>query len=72
MYKRQKRKEKVEGEGKKKARLVLLIIAAILLPPLCVGIICGCDKHLLISIILWLLFWIPGVIYALYILFTKD
>jgi len=46
---------------------VLLIILAILLPPLGVFLKSGVGKDLLINIILCLLFWIPGVIHALWV-----
>lgn len=46
---------------------VLLIILAILLPPVAVFLKRGADKHLVISIILTLLFFVPGVIHALWV-----
>lgn len=42
-----------------------LIVFAILLPPLAVGLKFGIGTEFWISILLTLLFWIPGVIYAL-------
>jgi uncharacterized membrane protein YqaE (UPF0057 family) len=50
---------------------LFLVICAIILPPLAVGIKRGVGLPLVISIILSLLFWIPGLIYALYIV-LKD
>lgn len=50
---------------------LFLVIAAILLPPLAVGIKRGIGLPLVIAIILWLLFYVPGLIYALYIV-LKD
>lgn len=44
-----------------------LILFAILLPPLAVGLAEGIGTSFWISILLTLLFWIPGVIYALII-----
>ncbi|KHN75406.1 hypothetical protein Tcan_14417 [Toxocara canis] len=38
--------------------------------PIAVLINGGCDRHLLINIILTILFFIPGVIHALYICFS--
>lgn len=49
--------------------LLLLIIIAILLPPLAVLLVDGLSLSFLLSIILWLLFYIPGLIYALYVIF---
>ncbi|MBX7141246.1 MAG: YqaE/Pmp3 family membrane protein [Chitinophagales bacterium] len=42
-----------------------LILFAILLPPLAVALVDGIGTSFWISIILTLLFWVPGVIYAL-------
>jgi uncharacterized membrane protein YqaE (UPF0057 family) len=53
----------------KKTSNVLLIILAILLPPLAVYLKKGAGKDLLINIILCLLFWLPGIIHALYLIF---
>jgi len=44
---------------------LLLIIVAILLPPLAVALKDGVGKSLVINIILTLLFYIPGLIHAL-------
>ncbi len=44
---------------------ILLIIAAILLPPLAVGLKSGIGKTFVINLILTLIFFIPGVIHAL-------
>jgi uncharacterized membrane protein YqaE (UPF0057 family) len=45
---------------------IVLIIIAILLPPLAVFLKSGVGKDLLINIILCILFWIPGVLHALW------
>jgi uncharacterized membrane protein YqaE (UPF0057 family) len=45
---------------------VLLVILAILLPPLAVALKDGIGGPFVLSIFLTLLFWIPGVIYALW------
>ena len=50
---------------------VLLIIIAILLPPLAVYLKDGAGKSLVINIILCLLMWLPGIIHAL-IVATKK
>jgi uncharacterized membrane protein YqaE (UPF0057 family) len=44
---------------------LLLVIVAILLPPLAVGLKEGLGTSFLINLILTLLFWLPGLIHAL-------
>jgi uncharacterized membrane protein YqaE (UPF0057 family) len=44
---------------------VLLVIVAIILPPLAVALKKGLSTALLINIILTLLFYVPGLIHAL-------
>ncbi|WP_269526145.1 YqaE/Pmp3 family membrane protein [Coraliomargarita parva] len=44
---------------------IVLIILAILLPPLAVFLKQGAGKGLIINIILCFLFWIPAVIHAI-------
>ncbi|MBT1450834.1 YqaE/Pmp3 family membrane protein [Glaciecola sp. XM2] len=46
---------------------ILLIILAILLPPIAVFLKSGLGKDLLINIVLCIIFFIPGVIHALYV-----
>jgi len=52
--------------------MILEVILSILLPPLAVLIHRGAGSEFLINIILWLLFWIPGTIHALYVIFTMP
>lgn len=47
---------------------LLLVILAILLPPLAVYLLRGIGTEFWISLILTLLFWLPGIIYALYLI----
>lgn len=47
---------------------VLLIILALLLPPVAVFLKNGAGKDLLINIVLCLLFFVPGVIHALWLI----
>lgn len=47
---------------------LLLVIIAILLPPLAVGLKTGMGGTLILNIILWLLFYIPGLIHALIVI----
>jgi len=51
------------------ANLLLLVILAILLPPLSVFLARGLGTEFWIDLILTLLFWLPGMIYALLIAF---
>jgi uncharacterized membrane protein YqaE (UPF0057 family) len=50
-----------------KTNKLLLIILAILLAPIAVYLKKGAGKDLVINIILCLIFYIPGVIHALFI-----
>ncbi len=47
---------------------LLLVIIAILIPPLAVGLKEGIGGVLLISIILTLIFYLPGLLHALYVI----
>lgn len=49
------------------ANQLLLVILAILLPPLAVGLKAGIGVALLLNIILCLFFYLPGVIHALWV-----
>ena len=49
----------------------IMIIAAIILPPLGVFLEVGLNKHFWINILLTLLFYLPGLIHALYIILTR-
>jgi uncharacterized membrane protein YqaE (UPF0057 family) len=46
---------------------VLLVIIAIVLPPLAVGLKDGIGFHLFLNIVLTLLFYVPGLLHALWI-----
>ncbi|QYJ86286.1 YqaE/Pmp3 family membrane protein [Shewanella mesophila] len=50
---------------------LLLVIIAILLPPVAVFLKSGVGKDLLINIILCLLFFVPGLLHALWVV-TKS
>ncbi len=54
------------------ANMVLYIILAIILPPLAVGLLYGIGTEFLISLVLTLLFFLPGVIYALIMVLKKG
>lgn len=49
---------------------VILIILAILLPPLAVYLKSKSAKTTILNIVLCLFFWIPGILHALYVVFT--
>jgi uncharacterized membrane protein YqaE (UPF0057 family) len=50
--------------------MILLVILAFLLPWLAVGLHTNWDTMLtVISVILWLLFWVPGIVFALLVIF---
>ncbi|GLR32472.1 YqaE/Pmp3 family membrane protein [Shewanella xiamenensis] len=50
---------------------LLLVIIAILLPPVAVFLKAGAGKDLLINIVLCLFFWFPGLLHSLWVV-TKD
>ena len=57
-------------KGAKKSKgvdKVVLIILAIILPPLAVFLKKGAGKDLVLNIVLCIFFWIPGIIHALWL-----
>ncbi len=50
---------------------LLLVIIAILIPPLAVGLKKGIGGHLILSIVLTLLFYLPGLLHALWCVFGE-
>jgi uncharacterized membrane protein YqaE (UPF0057 family) len=58
-------RQAIAGEQQTDTSKVLLIILAILIPPLAVGLKEGIGSRFWISLLLTLLFFLPGVIYAL-------
>jgi uncharacterized membrane protein YqaE (UPF0057 family) len=53
-------------------RTVLLIILAILLPPLAAFLIVGLDTHFWINLILTLLGWLPGTVHAIWLIVSRS
>lgn len=51
---------------------LLLVIIAILLPPLAVFLKNGLGKDLLINVLLCFFFFIPGLIHALWVVLQED
>lgn len=64
-----KREQKKESS---RIETLLLVIIAILLPPLAVFLVEGLETEFWISLLLTLLFYVPGLIYALYIVLTRS
>lgn len=52
------------------AYFILLVILALILPPLAVYLIDGMGNTFWLSVVLTLLFWIPGVVYAMIRVFS--
>ena len=50
---------------------LILIILAIFLPPLAVFLMVGLGRDFWINLILTLLFWLPGMIHAIYLIVTR-
>lgn len=50
---------------------VVRVIVAILLPPLGVFLEVGIGKHFWINVLLTLLGYVPGIVHALYVIFTR-
>lgn len=50
---------------------ILTIIFAVILPPVGVALKVGVGRDFVINFILTLLFWVPGVIHALWIVLKK-
>lgn len=52
--------------------LTLLVILAILIPPLAMGLYDGISKRFWISLLLTLLFFVPGLIYTLVVILREN
>ena len=50
---------------------VVRVILSILLPPLGVFLEVGLGKHFWINVLLTLLGYVPGIVHALYVIFTR-
>jgi uncharacterized membrane protein YqaE (UPF0057 family) len=48
---------------------LILVVLAILLPPLAVYLKTKSAKDTLINFVLCLFFWVPGILHALYLIF---
>jgi uncharacterized membrane protein YqaE (UPF0057 family) len=59
-----------EQNSKDEVELLLMIILCFLLPPLAVFLLHGISTQFWISVLLTILFWVPGIIYALYLTLT--
>ena len=52
--------------------IIILIILAILLPPLAVFLMSGFGKDFWINLILTVFFWVPGVVHAIFLVVTRS
>lgn len=50
---------------------ILRVLLAILLPPLGVFFEVGIGKHFWLNVLLTLLGYVPGIVHALYVIFTR-
>ena len=50
---------------------IILVLLAILLPPLAVFLKTKSGKQTILNILLCIFFWLPGVLHALYVVLTK-
>ncbi len=67
---RKEMKSSSSSAGLQDESLILYVILAILIPPLAVGLLYGIGTEFWISLVLTLLFFVPGVIYALIKVFS--
>ena len=51
---------------------IILIILAIVLPPVAVFLMSGLGRDFWINLILTVLFWVPGVIHAIFLILTRS
>ncbi len=52
--------------------IIVKIILAIILPPAAAFMQVGLTNHFWINLVLTLLFWVPGVIHALWLVLTNK
>jgi uncharacterized membrane protein YqaE (UPF0057 family) len=65
-----KKKTNTKAESSSDEMLILLVILCFIFPPLAVGLKTDWDlTKLLISILLTIFFWVPGIIYAILVVF---
>ena len=66
------RKAKKDGTDSSGVGIVVLVILAFIIPPLAVFLSRGIGTAFWINLILTLLFWLPGVIHALVVIFEDN
>ena len=49
---------------------LLMVLLAVLLPPVAVFLRVGIGKHFWINLILCIFFWVPGIVHALIVVLT--
>ncbi len=60
-----------KNNSTKKVEEVILAILAVLLPPLAVFLFEGLSTNFWIDLILTLFFWLPGILFAFYVIFLS-
>lgn len=58
------------AEGQVTTNTALLVVAAVLLPPLAVYLVSGIGTQFWISIVLTILAWVPGILHALWVVLS--
>lgn len=61
-----------QNEANSDMDITLLVILAILIPPLAMGLYDGISKRFWISLLLTLLFYVPGLIYTLVVILREN
>ncbi len=51
---------------------LLMVILAVLLPPVAVFLKVGLTKHFWINIVLCFVFWVPAIVHALIVVLNKE
>ena len=59
------------GSSVTSTNTALLVVAAVLLPPLAVFLDRGIGTEFWISLVLTILAWVPGVLYALWVVLSQ-
>ena len=63
-----KKSAKKPARKSKKINPIVLFILAIIIPPLAVYLVKGAKRDFVINIVLCLIFWIPGIVHALWLI----
>ena len=71
-FRKSLKKEIKDLRKEKDTELVLLVILGIIIPPLAMGLYDGITNRFWISLLLTLLFWLPGAIYTLVVILGEN